>query len=398
MLTRGRAHARAALRLSATLALVVSSAAAQPVRTRNTSISTVQYEDGRYSSALTVDQSLFATRERSSTQATGVFSLFDDGHWSMLGNLGGIRYTKPLSIPELDVPFAPDYYVPFFRAMRGEVSMNVMGSAQQGLMPTLHILPQARVHFLDIQRGMWAGGGFARTFDGEEWRTTLIGDLGGWIRHGGTVVSLSTHPQQLQNGDLLSEIAATIERTFGPVSFSTALGYRTGEANRVDVGWVSVAATFSINQRLLATVSMGNYPSDLMQRLPGARFMSLGLRLPTRSRFPRRDDAAARPFAPVVPTDGVILRVATVDSSKAVQVVRVRAPASDRVELMADFTEWEPVSLARTPAGVWEITVPIKSGQHRVNVRLDGGDWVVPTNLARVTDEFGSVVGLLLVR
>ena len=316
----------------------------------------------------------------------------------MLGNLSGTRYTKPLAIPALGVPFAPGYYIPFFRAMRGEVTLNLTGSAQQGLMPTMQVLPQARIHFLDLQRGMWVGGGFARTFDGEEWRTTLLGDLGGWIRHGGTVLSLSGHPQQLQNGDLLNEFGATIERTFGPVSLSSTLGYRTGESNRVDAGWVSIAATFSINQRLLATASVGNYPSDLLQRLPGARFASLSLRLPTRSRFPRRDDTAARPSQPVAPTDGVVLRVATADSSRASQVVRVRAPASERVELMADFTEWEPVSLVRTPAGVWEITIPIKSGQHRVNVRLDGGDWLVPTNLARVTDEFGSVVGLLLVR
>src|SRR5688572_17093825 len=240
----------------------------------------------------------------------------------MQGQLSGTRYSKPISIPELVIPFARDYYVPFFRAMRGEISLGLTGSAQQGLMPTIHVLPQARVHFLDLQRGMWAGGGFARTFDGEEWRTTLLGDLGGWIRRGGTVLSLSAHPQQLQNGDLLNEFGATIERTFGPVSLSSTLGYRTGESNRVEVGWVSIAATFSINQRLLATASVGNYPSDLLQRLPGARFASLSLRLPTRSQFPRRDDSAARPSQPVVPTDGVVLRVATADSSRASHVVR----------------------------------------------------------------------------
>jgi hypothetical protein len=65
---------------------------------------------------------------------------------------------------------------------------------------------------------------------------------------------------------------------------------------------------------------------------------------------------------------------------------------------MADFTDWDPVRLVKTPEGVWEITLPLSRGQHRLNVRLDGGDWVVPTNVARVTDEFGGVVGLVLVR
>ena len=397
MSTRGRALARAALRVSA-LALVASSAAAQPVRTRDASFSAVRYENGKYASALTIDQALFLTRERSSTLADGVVSLFDDGRWSMQGELSGTRYTRPLHVPELVIPFARNYYLPFFRAMRGEMSLNVTGSAQQGLMPTMQLLPQARLHFLDLQRGMWAGGGFGRTFDGERWNTTLLGDLGAWVRHGSTVVSATAHPQQLQTGDLLSDLGGTLEHTFGSVSLASTFGLRVGEANRVDVGWTSVAATFSINRRLLATASVGNYPADLLQRLPGARFVSLSVRLPARSRFQRRDAAVSSIAQPVISGDGVILRVSVADSARGARVVRVRAPASERVEIMADFTEWEPVALVRTPEGVWEITLPIKAGPHRVNVRLDGGDWVVPTNAARVTDEFGGVVGLLLVR
>src|SRR5688500_6761046 len=99
-MTRGRAHAQAALRLLSPL-LVASSAAAQPVRTRDVSFSAVQYEAGRYASALSVDQSLFITRERSSTFADAVFSVFDDGRWSTLGELSGTRYSKPLDVPEL---------------------------------------------------------------------------------------------------------------------------------------------------------------------------------------------------------------------------------------------------------------------------------------------------------
>lgn len=374
--------------------------AAQPVRTREASFSAVEYENGRYASAFTVDQSLFLTRERSSTLADAVISIFDDGHWSMQGELSGTRYSKPLKVPELVVPFAPDYYIPFFRAMRGEMSLGLTGSAQQGLLPTLQVLPQARIHFLDLERGVWTGGGFARTFDGESWRTSLMGDLGAWLRHGGTVVSANIRPQQLQNGDLMSDIGGTIDRTIRGVSLAATVGLRVGEADRVNVGWGSIGATFAINRRLLATASVGNYPADLLQRLPGARFVSLSIRLPTRSSFQRRDDHITAPAAAPAASDGVILRVTSSDSTRGrgVQVIRVRAPASERVEVMADFTNWDAVALVRTPAGVWEITLPIAPGQHHLNVRLDGGDWVVPTNVARVTDEFGGVVGLILVR
>jgi hypothetical protein len=378
--------------------LVASSAAAQPVRTRDASFSAVQYEGGRYTSALTLDQSIFITRERSSTLADAVVSLYDDGHWSTLGELSGSRYSKSLTIPELVVPFARDYYIPFFRTMRGEMSLSALGSAQQGLMPTMHFLPQARLHFLDSQRGMWTGGGFARTFDGEEWRTTLLGDVGAWVRSGSTVITASAHPQQLQNGDLMSDLGATIDRSLGAVSLSGTFGWRMGQANRVDVGWVSVGATFAINRRLLATANVGNYPADLLQGLPAARFVSLSIRLPSHSSFQRRDDPRGTVAQPLVAADGVILRIGVADSARGPRIVRVRAPASERLEIMADFTEWLPVTLVRTPAGVWEITLSIPPGQHRLNVRLDGGDWVVPTNVARVTDEFGGVVGLVLVR
>lgn len=397
MLTRGRASARAALRLSCPV-LVVSSAAAQPVRTRDASFSAVEYETGRFASAFTVDQSLYLTRERSSTLAEVALSLFDDGRWSMQGGLSGARYSRPVKIPELVVPFARDYYVPFFRSMRGEMSLTTTGSAQQGLMPMMHVLPQARLHFLDLERGMWGGGGFARTFDGEVWRTTLMGDIGAWIRRGGTVVSTSMHPQQLQNGDLMNDLGATIDRTFGAISLAATLGWRIGQSSRAEVGWASVGATFPINRRLLATASVGNYPANLLQNLPGARFVALSVRLPARSRFQRRDDRIVATPQSRIAADGVILSVASTDSAHGGHVLRVRAPASERVEVMADFTGWEPVTLVRTPAGLWEISLPIKAGQHRMNVRLDGGDWVVPTNVARVTDEFGGVVGLILVR
>jgi len=317
----------------------------------------------------------------------------------LAGELSGSRYSKPLRIPELVIPFARDYYIPFFRAIRGELTLNATGSAQQGLMPTMNLLPQARVHLLDLQRGMWAGGGFARTFDGEQWRTTLLGDLGTWVRKGGMVVSVSARPQQLQNGDQFYLVGATIDRTLGNVSLSASGGWRTGQAERVDLGWISVGATFSINRRLLATASVGNYPADLLQRLPGARFMALSIRLPTRSAFPRRDAGPQSATAqPMVAADGVILRITSKDSDRNARVVRIRAPASERVEIMADFTDWDAVPLVKTPEGVWEITLPLSRGQHRLNVRLDGGDWVVPTNVARVTDEFGGVVGLVLVR
>jgi len=69
------------------------------------------------------------------------------------------------------------------------------------------------------------------------------------------------------------------------------------------------------------------------------------------------------------------------------------------VEIMADFTDWEPVSLTRTASSEreWSVALPLSAGSHRLAVRIDGGGWVVPPNLPRVADEFGGEVGLLTV-
>jgi 1,4-alpha-glucan branching enzyme len=75
----------------------------------------------------------------------------------------------------------------------------------------------------------------------------------------------------------------------------------------------------------------------------------------------------------------------------------VRAPGAGRVELVGDFTDWDPLALQRTRGDTWEITLPLASGTHRLNVRVDGGEWGVPPGISAAPDEFGGVVGLLLI-
>jgi 1,4-alpha-glucan branching enzyme len=76
--------------------------------------------------------------------------------------------------------------------------------------------------------------------------------------------------------------------------------------------------------------------------------------------------------------------------------LRVVAPGATRVEVRGDWTEWRPMRM--TVAGdAWELTAPLPSGTRRLTIRVDGGAWRVPANLAGADDEFGSRVGLLVV-
>jgi hypothetical protein len=80
------------------------------------------------------------------------------------------------------------------------------------------------------------------------------------------------------------------------------------------------------------------------------------------------------------------------------RVVVVREPTATTVEIMADFTRWQPVALTKESDGSWTIACAIAPGTHRLTLRVDAGAWTVPSNLPRVEDEFGGEAGLLIVR
>jgi hypothetical protein len=67
-----------------------------------------------------------------------------------------------------------------------------------------------------------------------------------------------------------------------------------------------------------------------------------------------------------------------------------------RVEVAATFTGWDPVPLVRD-GNAWRLDRPVTSGTHRVLIRINGGPWLVPSNLPAAADDFGGSVGLLTV-
>ena len=77
--------------------------------------------------------------------------------------------------------------------------------------------------------------------------------------------------------------------------------------------------------------------------------------------------------------------------------LRVNAPRAQLVEVTGDFTNWEPVPMLPTSGGWWAVTLPITPGKYQMNLRLDGGKWLVPPGLLSMADEFGGTVGLLIV-
>jgi 1,4-alpha-glucan branching enzyme len=88
----------------------------------------------------------------------------------------------------------------------------------------------------------------------------------------------------------------------------------------------------------------------------------------------------------------------TVDGSGMRQrIFRVRTDHITNADITGDFTNWQSMPLAASNDGWWAITLPIVSGVHQMNLRLNGGSWIVPPGLASLQDEFNGAVGLIVV-
>ena len=76
----------------------------------------------------------------------------------------------------------------------------------------------------------------------------------------------------------------------------------------------------------------------------------------------------------------------------------MHVPGARKVELMGDFTDWQPIEMKRVGVDRWEVRVPLRAGAHRLNIRIDDGEWGVPPGVTAITDDFSGVVGVLIVQ
>ncbi|MEP6732857.1 MAG: glycogen-binding domain-containing protein [bacterium] len=91
-----------------------------------------------------------------------------------------------------------------------------------------------------------------------------------------------------------------------------------------------------------------------------------------------------------------LIPVVQIADSAGSQILRVRASGATQVDVMGDFTDWEARPLSRNGA-VFEASVTLKSGSHRMLVRIDGGAWKPAANTPAVDDDLGGRVGLLVI-
>lgn len=170
----------------------------------------------------------------------------------------------------------------------------------------------------------------------------------------------------------LLRLTATVEQRFGQREFRSRAWHLEGAA--------------SLTRDVTLFGATGRTLSRLTVDVPARGYATAGLRWtigPRKASLPPEERRVPASFR--VEREGDRVRLA------------VRAIGLSRVEVMGDFTDWEPVLLTEEEPGWWALTRTLAPGLYRINVRYDGGPWLTPPGLPSEEDGFGGRAGVILV-
>lgn len=256
----------------------------------------------------------------------------------------------------------------------------------------------AREHYGSSSGGAFAGIGGGQVFQSAAWSRLLMGHLGGYLRPGRdardewsaalSYTQLATVGSTIHNADgfgYWTHYTARVELIVGA-------GVRAVPAAHLTTAtWGSASAALWLTDHAAVVIAGGRALADVTRGVPSVRYLSAAIRVGARGAGTRRAIPVRRG------TVDDIGRVNVRVTSDSLRLVVMRFPAASSVDLIADFTDWQPAALTRMPNGEWTLACVIAPGTHRVAIRVDGGSWIVPPNLPSVEDDFGGAVGLLIV-
>jgi hypothetical protein len=352
----------------------------------------VAWDEYLRSSAATLTPAGRLDWARGSLTARGAVSQFQGGNRSWQGALAG-TVLVPLRqgvVAELGASGSSTYYD---GAVEGPAGSDRAGS----------LLGEARVHASRPRAGMWLGVTAGAATDGFDRTGLWQGELAGWGQVADLTMRGAVRPTQVGALSFVDAEGALRWWWRTRLELAATLGARGGSTGGGARVWQELVASWWLAPRLAVVAGAGRFPTDLLNGVPGARYAALSVRVASRPLA--RLEAAARPAraalpgaAPLallraLPAGDMVVRITATGET----LVRLRAPEATTVEIMGDFTDWEPVALVRSPDGMWERAFALTPGTYRFNVRRDGGAWEVPTGVTALPDDLGGEAGLLVV-
>lgn len=214
--------------------------------------------------------------------------------------------------------------------------------------------------------------------------------LGGRIVSGGGLAQDSAgFPDTLARRGVAeyTDVGSRLTLSLRRYELGLSLTRRIGSAFSRRSGW-ELSGTWWAAPNLGVVGATGHSLPQFGLSLPGGRFGTLGLRLAV---GPRSAAAPAPRKSGETPSAVPVLEVTA-------RQLTVRWAPARSAEVMGDFTDWQAQPLTPLSQGRWTLPVALTPGVHHLNVRFDGGAWLVPAGASAVDDGFGGRVGLVVVR
>ncbi|CAN5246537.1 hypothetical protein BH23GEM2_BH23GEM2_08340 [soil metagenome] len=273
------------------------------------------------------------------------------------------------------------------------------GTARQYGASTGEMRGIGRLHLRKSGTGLWLGGGAGAAHDGDSSKALRTFEAGAWIALGEAHAVVSHSPTTIEGLGRYTTTEASVWLPGERLEFTLHGGLRSADssfAGNWAAGWVNAGVIFWLTRRAGVALAGGSYDGSPAQRYEGGQFLSIALRL-VNGRSPRYSAIEVSTRAPVREVPSSAITEFSVTRARGYATVRVLAPTARAVELSGDFTLWEPVQLQREAGGWWSITFPLRPGAYEVNLRVNGGQWIIPPGLLVIRDRVGGSSGRLLI-
>ena len=269
--------------------------------------------------------------------------------------------------------------------VRWELGGVFSGFTQTGATTTRSGEVNARLRFGGPLGGIALGGGTGASANSFYNVAVGRGSLDAWWSSGQERLLASANLTHIGSTSY-TDVAAGWRHEAGGASIGATAALRSGAGNG---GWQAADAELWVSSRLAIVLAAGNALPDVVRGTPSTRYASASLRVAWQPhvalRFGREANA------------GVRIVITRSNGNGGTARIDIMAPKAERVELMADFTGWEPIVLDRASDG-WFADRAVTPGLHRLAIRVDGGAWIAPSNVPRLRDDdLGGTVGLITV-
>ncbi|PYP98267.1 MAG: hypothetical protein DMD38_02450 [Gemmatimonadetes bacterium] len=315
--------------------------------------------------------------------ARGTYLRFESGRHSLDGSANG------------------SWFRPLARQWRGELGVSAGSSQYANIASFSHSEAGARLHLMDDERGGWVGATVGRSIFSGAPRRVIVVAAGVWLLRRDRTMFVS-FDRSFVGETVYTDVRSSGRWQRAGIMLEGIVGARIWSRGGGRGVFGEGSATVPLGSDAALVLSAGRYPTDAVSGSIAGRYVTAAVRVgtirvrkpdthgqPSDSPVRRRSDSA-----PVAPETRLAIQVRRDDV-----LLTVHAPGATAVEISGDFTDWQPVPLSRNTADdeSWARTFRISSGIHRINVRRDGGAWLVPGGTRRSADDYDGEVGIFVV-